>query len=755
MAGGAASLIGGLSPELAWGLFTRLLGIIYLIAIGSLWHQVVPIAGAKGITPVGQLLGRMRRDYPRHIRLLYYPSLLWLSSRDWVLRAYVVLGCAAALWAIVGGPHTWAALLACWAVFLSFDVALELIYPWDCVLLEAGFLALFLPGLELLPALGAVAPPAPIVALAFNLLLIRILVGFGKHKFVGSTRHDRGYLREFLINQPWPTRLGWYAHHLPAWVHRVGLFGLAVVELALPPLALLGGPIRLVPAVATAGLMLAIQLTGNYGFFNLIVLALCVPLLDFRSPLAELSLGAALASPGSAALHLAVLVNIVGGLLYFPFNSWCTRCWLNWPALDRLPSAPLRGLLALYRLLLNWRVVHAYGVFPPQTGPALKFVPVIEGSHDGAEWREYGYQFFPSHERSAPTIAAPYHPRLDHYLLYEGHGLNQSGFWTSTVGPFNPYNYSHHSLFVRAMQRLTEPDSPVRRLFGRDPFAGGPPPRFMRARVFALEPTSPAERARTGQWWRRYVIGTHVPAFESNPAMLDDWLPSPETFHWDARFWRRRSPALRALARGAAAAASVDELEAAVTSALCLPPAAIAAFWDDLLPAVTPDGAGAWSRLGDTVAAARARWGVAGMRELERVAGALAVALAAAVDARGETELHTGMLANHLLLLGRAGVDRALRDPVLVRAEQAGMGPATGLWLWGVFRFETLAFHARATRLTRSFHVFPWEPGVPGFALVQGFVADQLGDEGQVGRLELSRRIADGHWQVRFADPGA
>jgi hypothetical protein len=143
------------------------------------------------------------------------------------------------------------------------------------------------------------------------------------------------------------------------------------------------------------------------------------------------------------------------------------------------------------------------------------------------------------------------------------------------------------------------------------------------------------------------------------------------------------------------------------------------------------------------------------MRELERVAGALAVALAAAVGVHGRTDLHTGMLANHLLLLGRAGTDRALRDPAFVRAEQAGLGPATGLWLWGVFRFETLAFHARATRLTQSFHVFPWEPGVPGFALVQGFVADHLADQEPGGRLEVSRRVADGRWQVRFADPPA
>jgi hypothetical protein len=50
-----------------------------------------------------------------------------------------------------------------WLTMLSLDGVVDLNYPWDCLLLEAGFLALFLPPALPLPALAAAAPPLPAV----------------------------------------------------------------------------------------------------------------------------------------------------------------------------------------------------------------------------------------------------------------------------------------------------------------------------------------------------------------------------------------------------------------------------------------------------------------------------------------------------------------------------------------------------------------------------------------------------------------
>jgi hypothetical protein len=46
------SFDGSTTSLLVWGIFPRLLGLVYLIAFVPLYSQVVPIAGARGMTPV-------------------------------------------------------------------------------------------------------------------------------------------------------------------------------------------------------------------------------------------------------------------------------------------------------------------------------------------------------------------------------------------------------------------------------------------------------------------------------------------------------------------------------------------------------------------------------------------------------------------------------------------------------------------------------------------------------------------------------
>src|SRR5207249_619410 len=133
------------SPLLVWGTFTRLLGLVYLVAFASLYGQIVPLAGRRGVTPIGEVLDRARRDLPFWRCATSMPTLLWLSSSDRALRGLVLIGAASSVVVVLGGEASRWALLVCWLAYLSFDLAAELMYPWDCVLLEAGFLALFLP----------------------------------------------------------------------------------------------------------------------------------------------------------------------------------------------------------------------------------------------------------------------------------------------------------------------------------------------------------------------------------------------------------------------------------------------------------------------------------------------------------------------------------------------------------------------------------------------------------------------------------
>jgi hypothetical protein len=746
-------------PLLVWGLFPRLLGVVYLIALAPLYTQILPIAGEKGILPVGQLLRRMRRDLPLWRRLLHFPTVLWLSSSDRFLRALVLVGSGAALLVVVGGPVGRGALVVCWLVWLSLQDAVDLHYPWDCLLFEAGFLALFLPTTLPLPSLEAYELPLPIVAVAYQILLVRLLWGFGKFKFIGTTRKDHNYLKDFLIFQPVPTRLGWYAYHLPDVFHRLGLVLLFAAEVPLPLLAFVPGPARLVLVAATAALMLGIQLLCNFGYFNVMVLVLLVPLLDLNTWVGQLSVVTASGSWQSLFVHATIGFLILGSALFFPFNSWAPYGWLYWPVMLNIRSRLPRSVFSVFRGLAGLRLLHGYGVFPPQPIPPVKFMPVIEGSLDGVTWHAYEYAWMPTNESSPPRAFAPYHPRWDHLVLYEGMGMNEAGYLASMAGSFNPYRFSHHPMLWRVMQRLMQPDSPVRTLFRNDPFQGRAP-RLMRATLVALEPTSIGEQRRTGRWWRGAPVDVHMAPIEADAAGLLDWPNGPELFHWDDVIWRRRVPWFREFEAAARAATDLHAIEDEVVCALSLSPATMKRFWGAFIPDVRPTHSDDWRELPAAVSAARTRFGQRTMGDFERIAMLLALALAARFESRifgdpGErlplpTYFHVGMLMHRLLLGGRDMCEAAMRDATILEREAGQLDPALGLWLWGVFRPETMASHARANRLMLKFMGPDVSPVVPGFALVGPFLAGQFIESEASPRIEAARSIADGSWQIHF-----
>jgi hypothetical protein len=191
-----------LDPLLIWGLFRRGLGIVYLVSFLSLSVQIVHGAGRVGAAPLAKRLLRMKQDFPTWRRFYYFPTLLWLSSSDAMLQALTLVGLVAAALVIYGGAVSFWALLTCYICYLSLDLAIAIIFPWDCLLFEATVLGLFLPAAHALPDWRAVAAPAPALAWAYRLLLFRVMFGFGKQKFLGSRSKDLAYLKGFLVNQP-------------------------------------------------------------------------------------------------------------------------------------------------------------------------------------------------------------------------------------------------------------------------------------------------------------------------------------------------------------------------------------------------------------------------------------------------------------------------------------------------------------------------------------------------------------------------
>src|SRR5262249_47575218 len=156
--------------------------LILLISFTSLSFQVMPAIGSESILPIRRRLAKLAHDFPTWRRFFYFPTLLWLSQANWFLRTITTAGWLAAAAVIVGGPWSLWALATCYVCYLSLDLALALVLPWDTLLFETTVLCLFLPPTQMLPSLEAAAAPAPALTWAFRLLFFRVMFGFGKQK---------------------------------------------------------------------------------------------------------------------------------------------------------------------------------------------------------------------------------------------------------------------------------------------------------------------------------------------------------------------------------------------------------------------------------------------------------------------------------------------------------------------------------------------------------------------------------------------
>lgn len=699
----------GLDPLLVWGLFPRALGIVFLISFVSLLPQVGPIAGETGMVPIGRRLGRMREHFGWRA-VLYVPTLLWIDSRDATLKLLTVLGIGASIWAIVGGPGAWLALPLCWLLYVSLDAAIGLVFPWDALLLEASFFAIFLPPTLALPELAAVAAPAPAIAWVYRLLIFRVLFGFGKLKFFGSKPEDLDYLKGFLLNQPLPSPLGWLAQGLPVALLKLAMIFMFVVELIVPFFVFFPGTLSIVAAFAFVALMVGIQLSGNFGYFNILVIALCVVLLDSNTP-RQLDFATLFAPDAPFVTNAVVLLHTFGALIAFPFNSFLANSWMYWPVLLRAKPRLLLAPIALIRALHPLRWLHTYGVFPPKTPAGVKGVVVIEGTWDGEHWKELHPPISPSHPESAPKFVAPFHHRNDQALVYETFGLNDKSLFTGVTAVGYPYIMAYASPLESLLQRVLEGNHHGAFFFREGTFddEDGPPLR-VRVRTYVLERTSIAELRGSGKWWTRTYLGPHQPETERRDDFWDDLCPPPEVWHFDCVIWRRRS-VLRHMMRRArdgeppteAAIADVDDLDTSD----------VERFWNELWPTCRDAGAPSWKQLPDAVEAVRAQWDRRELRKLERVLGRLGVMLCVRLEPlflyRGtKPELpvtsyfHLGMLAHHIIGLGRETYEKVYADPPSAAAYVDAMTMESGAYYLALFRYEAFVFQARKQRLLQA-----------------------------------------------------
>lgn len=474
------------SYSLATWVFLRLLGLIYLIAFFSLAVQVRGLVGTNGILPAREFLTAQRSGK----RSWYYriPTLCWWIPGDTGLMFLSWGGVALSCFLLLGlAPVMVLTLL--WAFYLSlFKIGRVFLgYQWDVLLLEVGFLSIFLTPPKWLD--WAYPAYSPVIRWLLCWTLFRLMFSSGMAKLLSADATWRRLtaLRHHYETQPLPTVISWYAHQLPCLFHRISAGIMFGIEVFVP--FLIFGPTVLRPYAAFLFifLMVLIQLTGNYGFFNLLAIALSILLLDddWLAPVIGPWLQKS-ASPASlsAFFYLSFPVALLIGVLSI-------EPMLRLFRLDLRHNSPLDKLFAWFA---PFQLVNSYGLFSVMTTERPEIQ--IEGSVDGETWKTYRFKWKPGEMDRAPRFVAPFQPRLDWQMWFAAQGY-----------------YPNHPWFQRLLLRLLENAPQVTGLLATNPFPQKPP-RYIRAVMFDYRFTSWQERSLLRAWWVRIPRGQYSPTLE-------------------------------------------------------------------------------------------------------------------------------------------------------------------------------------------------------------------------------------------------
>ena len=481
--------------------FLRALGVIYLIAFVSLWVQVDGLIGSDGVSPVNQFLPAVHAQLGKDAYAIL-PTLCWFNSSNAFLH-FLCGGGAVLSVLLIFGIAPALSLVALFAFYLSLTIAgqIFLSFQWDVLLLETGFLSIFLAPWRLWPReliflLGSPPPAtaapvsrAGLFLLKFLLLKLMLMSGMVKLTSGDDCWWNLTALDYHYWSQPLPTVFGWWADKSPDWFKHFSVAFCLGIEIIVP--FFIWAPRR--PRLIAAGLMIflqfAIAITGNYCFFNLLTIALCLLLIDDAAVGTDrYSVG--IPTPGAPggralAIRLCGYASIAVVVVTLPINAW-----LIFSAFK--PRArPPHALATVYEQLEAFRIVNGYGLFRVMTKDRCEIV--LEGSADGVEWLPYEFKWKPGDVKRAPGWCAPHQPRLDWQMWFAALESPRENPW-----------------FFGLIVRLLQGSQDVNRLLANNPFPDKPP-SYVRAMFYRYRFTTVIELRQTGAWWKRQELREYLP----------------------------------------------------------------------------------------------------------------------------------------------------------------------------------------------------------------------------------------------------
>lgn len=463
-------------------LFFRGLGITYLVAFVSLADQVRGLVGQKGLLPANLLLDALRIHLGFFERFWKFPTLFWMGCSDGALIGGAVIGvCLAILLILNLAPR-----LVCtglWVVYLSYvSVGREFFsFQWDNLLLETGFIAIFFSPSHLWKGETGETLPRRTIRFLLIWLLFRLHFESGCSKWMSGEKSwwNLTAMDFYYETAPIPTWLGWLMYQMPHFLQALSVILVCAFEVVLPFYIFASKRWRVMAALILIGFQTLIHFTGNYTFFNLLSVVLCLLLIDdetwvrWFSVLKVIQIKLARPTPKPFfQLHPWIRWNLVSVLILLsilPFGEIYLR---------------VPGGTPLLSFLQPFRSVNGYGLFAAMTKNRWELE--IQGSLDGNEWRTYPFRYKPGDLKKAPPFVAPYHPRLDFqcwFLTFDGTG-----------------DFQRHQYLMSLLMSIFKQEPQVMKLLDKNPFPQSP--KYLRLLIHRYKMTSLKERWDTGAYWK-------------------------------------------------------------------------------------------------------------------------------------------------------------------------------------------------------------------------------------------------------------
>jgi hypothetical protein len=474
---------------------------VYAVAFLCLTQQFLPLVGRSGLLPAQAFLDRIALAYGRSLAtFLRLPTLFWLHCGDTTLLVSSWIGFGLSL-AVMLGMANVPLLAALWLLYMSFVHVGQVFYGygWEMLLLETGFLAIFLAPLWRPDPFPDKTPPPRVVFWLLRWLAFRLMFGAGLIKLRGDPCwRDLTCLVYHYETQPLPNPLSFYLHQLPRWFHQGEVLFNHFVELIVPWMVFGPRPWGNLAGVLLVLFQVLLILSGNLSFLNWLTITVCVACFD------DAFLARFLPRAWSNRTHL------------LPARESPTRRAVVYAlaaVVAVLSLNPVANMLSPGQLMNAsfdpFDLVNTYGAFGSILRERREIVlqgTADEEPSDQARWLDYEFKCKPGEVERRPCVVSPYHYRVDWQMWF-----------AAMSGP------SEQPWLLFLVAKLLEGDPGTLGLLAEGPFRDRPP-RYIRARLYGYEFARPGDPGRA--WWRRTLLGEYLPPLSREDLRLE-YGPAP------------------------------------------------------------------------------------------------------------------------------------------------------------------------------------------------------------------------------------